>query len=707
VQANEELHRVKDNHIKRMALIIAVKGGFVSVLLLMFCYVVLGQGIVKSNYTTNYVNLTVQQVEDFGASPSASEATNTAAFQGALDAAHIQGGGSVRITKPGTYTVKPTLGVWPNTTVTIGSGVMLIANANVYTGIKFNTTYSSPSITPRAGTVGASSTVFVSGTNVASFDVGAVLTVYGVDGNGVTHQTDASWIPGCYIVRSVNTGNNSLTVDRNCSVATATNLDGCLGFSMFRDALYDTCVSNAFGKSTIITYQSDNIRFEGPGTIDMNTASGGIPTGYFTTGLWMRQVQHLFIGRGLKIQNCKIYATALEDVRDSNVDELVFNTQRDGLHFFGPLTNVVIKNVSGICNDDIVAYVPGDSPTGYPIDTHPRVGFFGDAQNVTIQNITVYQSYNPVRLAGPSVRSARNIIIDGVHGSITGGGTAGGSAVTLINDTDLTGMAMSGIQIMNVDALLQQSTNDAYALVYAFCNGLKNLTIRDIFVRGQWTGVNVGPGSGGGWNTLQIRNVTVDPALANIGTNRVVTVTSDFNAQQIIVDGVSAAFTSLAGGTNLYFHSVGGNPIYQLNNINSYYGQLYFGNGAASSLTQIQINNANLWNYFPLIQMAGGSPTFFFNNLSINNANSRWFNAISGTGQNGAVTILGCINYGNVAGDNATIGGGPGGWTSLRVNSPFIHVYAGDDTPSERDQIWDITSGNGPSVYRVGVWGKL
>jgi hypothetical protein len=679
--------------------------------------------------------------EQYGVTTNNSASANAAILNGLLSACGTNGGGNVTLRTPGIYYCKPVLAVWPNTTVTLGGGVTLLASGT-NEGMLYNVWYCPTNNSFSSGGTNyfvgnctmATNVLTVTFTNSAGIlstngldpnYVGAVLIVnMGTNGQPFIWGNQYNWLPGSYVVTNVIS--NNLYLNRNICSGPATNMSGCIGYAMLRDALYDSCPSTIYGmpQATNSTYCSTNIIVQGPGKIDMNTpARVNTMQGYFCYSIWLRQTEFSQIRGDLKIWNCPIYATLFEDCADFIHRDVYLNSLRDGMHYAGPVRNGLDDNISGTCGDNMMVYcqgyggVPSAPGTGYPIDSEPMVGFWGNGfNNSIIRNTTSFGGFNPVRLTGSTNAVCQNITIDGVHGFVGpqyAGNIQTGSGVTVFDDTGNTGMSYQNVLVKNVDIICATNT----WAVYFQPKNLVNADVDGVVIQGPYGGVEVNNTSGnggGGLISTHIRGVRMSPTLSNISSNHLIYVSGSYNIQDISISDcslpASATPTIPTNGIEIDLSNAGAIPInlsgITLNDYNLY---LWIGNSSANpsvNLASVSLSGGST--ALPLIYASGGSPTFNFGgSVSFNNCSDRCIR-FANNPNNGALTLLGSINYGNLSSDQSAPNNN-GSYGTIRCNGG-IHIYSSNDAPINGDIIGNVNSGSPiPSIYNsnLGLWTSL
>lgn len=671
--------------------------------------------------------------EQFGFSTTNTDAVNASILNGLLSACGTNSGGVVTVTLPGVYYCKPVLAVWPNTTVRLGGGVTLRAsgtNEGLLFGVWYcptNTSFFSGGTNYFLGnTTMATNVLAVTFTNGAAglatsgLDtnyIGAVLIVdMPTNGQPFVWGPQVNWLPGSYVVTNVIS--NNLYLSRNICSGPATNLQGCLGYAMFRDALYDSCPPSIFGtpQTTNNTYCSTNIIIQGPGTIDMNRiAALNSMQGYFCYALWFRQTERNQICGALNIENCPIYATLFEDCADYIHSDVSIVSLRDGMHYAGPCYNGLTENVSGACGDNMSVFcqgyggVPGVLGGGYPIDSEPMVGFQGGGfKYCTMHNIIVEGGDNPVRICGGMNAICANCTVDGVHGWIGtqyANGTETGPAVTVIDDVGNTGMTIQNLNIENIDATCPANVH----AVYAWAANLQDINVDNVTIQGSYGAAFVANFNGLGLHGCRISNISINPSLANIGPNVAVSVEGTYGLQFVAISHVNLIASTYpstpTNGIFIYDSNVTGLPI-SLSDIALGDYNLLLQSGYTYATEEVNLDNVTLSggnSALPLIAISGGSPTFNFGgNVQFNNCSDRCIRLLNNS-QNGTLTLDGSINYGNLSSDaSAPIQDGTTG--AIRVNGDNLHIYDSNDTPQAGDMIYDLQNTVGPAIYRNGQW---
>lgn len=298
-------------------------------------------------------------VESFGASPSASAATNTSAIQAALTI-----GGKVTLLTPGTYEVSSTLIFDSNTYLELGPNTEIKKAPGMDAMLAQNSNYNSTVVTV---TNGVTSTVIgapMAGYAIATADCGA--NAHGLAVND-------------YVLLKGDTTGNYIGVFKVYEVTS----------SVIFKFLMTTGPSSAFGASagTITCAKADaNITISG-GIINGNGANNA-GTGNDFMGVVFNKVRNAQIMN----QRCKEfdkYAYYFCNAQSTFVHNLAPETPSDAVHFLGPCWNSVVKDIRGSSGDDMIAFTTTNAG-GYTAYDLPDCN--GDFDGIEVDTVKILGS---------------------------------------------------------------------------------------------------------------------------------------------------------------------------------------------------------------------------------------------------------------------------------------------------------------------------
>lgn len=181
------------------------------------------------------------------------------------------------------------------------------------------------------------------------------------------------------------------------------------------------------------------------------------------------------------INNQRRYALFManwEDVTITGVDmplrELIDNTNQDGLHFYGPGKNLIIRNCRGRSGDDFVAINTDEG------DRHSSIS------NVLIENLQI-DSYQGVRLLCRERGTLENVTIRNISGKVSAYGFYINPwfwTKDISPDFDGTSGTFKNILIENVQLTQENSPYD-YNTPLLFCLGgnIENIAIRNVSIQ--------------------------------------------------------------------------------------------------------------------------------------------------------------------------------------------------------------------------------
>lgn len=153
-------------------------------------------GVALGQYAPPTFPSTPTPIESFGASPSATAATNTAAIQAALNV-----GGLVTLTNPGTYAVNNTLVIASNTQLRVGPGVTIQEAASINKPILVNSGYN---------TLGTTTGVTITDSGGTSIFASLAWTAHGLNVGDyfLLSGSNQSGYNGVYLVNTVTDAND-------------------------------------------------------------------------------------------------------------------------------------------------------------------------------------------------------------------------------------------------------------------------------------------------------------------------------------------------------------------------------------------------------------------------------------------------------------------------------------------------------------------
>lgn len=180
--------------------------------------------------------------------------------------------------------------------------------------------------------------------------------------------------------------------------------------------------------------------------------------------------------RDVRSINPSRYAFLFVGSADITTERLWFKHQRlnsDGVHFHGPCSRIVVRDLRGLTNDNMVGFVCGE---GLYYFGHADEEFgVGDITDVLVERLYSTWGKEPVRLTGPLGTACRRFVIRDVSGEVIAG-----MGVHLGDDSAglLYGCEMTDIQIERINCRVPPG----YALVAIDASGAKDVTIRGLTV---------------------------------------------------------------------------------------------------------------------------------------------------------------------------------------------------------------------------------
>lgn len=126
--------------------------------------------------------------------------------------------------------------------------------------------------------------------------------------------------------------------------------------------------------------RNKNIHIKG-GIWDLNSTGNPSPaTGLDLIGVLLKGVDGLKITDVVEIGDELKYCYLIVDATNIICQNINFNNASDGLHFQPPINNLLVENITGMTEDDMVAFTMGDY-------TPYALGITGDIENVIVRNI--------------------------------------------------------------------------------------------------------------------------------------------------------------------------------------------------------------------------------------------------------------------------------------------------------------------------------
>lgn len=180
--------------------------------------------------------------------------------------------------------------------------------------------------------------------------------------------------------------------------------------------------------------------------------------------------------RDLRSINPSRYAFLFVGSTDITTERLWFQHQRlnsDGVHFHGPCSRIVVRDLVGLTNDNMAGFVCGE---GLYYFGHADEEFgVGDITDVLVERLHSTWGKEPVRLTGPLGTACRRFVIRDISGDVIAG-----MGVHLGDDSAglLYGCEMTDILIERIRCRVPAG----YALVAIDASGAKDVTVRGITV---------------------------------------------------------------------------------------------------------------------------------------------------------------------------------------------------------------------------------
>lgn len=123
--------------------------------------------------------------------------------------------------------------------------------------------------------------------------------------------------------------------------------------------------------------------------------------------------------KNLKIKRVPKFAISIADFENAKINNIIFDTDSDGIHFMGPGRHIDISYIYGVTGDDFVA----GSGSDYLANSYSE----GDITNINITNLYPHNSEGNIIALFPGNDGADNsytfdnIYIQNIHGNTTNG----------------------------------------------------------------------------------------------------------------------------------------------------------------------------------------------------------------------------------------------------------------------------------------------
>jgi len=214
----------------------------------------------------------------------------------------------------------------------------------------------------------------------------------------------------------------------------------------------DGTTSDVFIVSNNVAIDS-NVVIEGGiwDRVNGSTATGNIGNIYgkpsiYLYGLTFRKIKRLTI-RDMKVINVPKFAISIADFEDITIDNVVFNTNSDGIHLMGAGKHVLINNIYGHTGDDFIAVSGSD----YSSNNDTK----GDIEDVTITNIHPTKSHGNAISLFPGNNGSRNLVFKNITINDVKGDVTTANVIRVYSDgnaAETTGGVIDGLTISDVSA---------------------------------------------------------------------------------------------------------------------------------------------------------------------------------------------------------------------------------------------------------------
>ncbi len=273
------------------------------------------------------------------------------------------------------------------------------------------------------------------------------------------------------------------------------------------------------------TGRDSNITIIG-GTIDRG-ANGGTLNG---VSVCMRKVDGVVLrDMTFRSTNGK-FSVLFQNVTNFTAENLFMNsTASDGVHMQGPTSQGLIRNIRGVCGDDMVAIVPLDYP-GYTWGDEGDItdilidGVYGNATNKSL-----------VKISGSPTLKTANITARNIFGSsATGWPVMAGDDTS---QTNTTGGTFDNIVIENVSA---KALSGGFAPIFLNASVGKRFRVNgQHYDVGAVSGAAILLGSNAAIDSLVVSHLTVVNGATNVGAIRV-----QGSVDNLVINGVVGAFVA-------------------------------------------------------------------------------------------------------------------------------------------------------------------
>lgn len=269
------------------------------------------------------------------------------------------------------------------------------------------------------------------------------------------------------------------------------------------------------------------------GTWDRGAEHGA--TGREAHSMRLRHVDRLTF-RDIKARNTDLVAVAGKyfinpgDCTDVLVEDCDAYLNSTLVQPDGPITRMTVRNITGSCGDDMVAFVAQDWPQS--MDTN------GDMVDIAVENIRPTTCLTTVKIMGGPAAGCKRVDVDGVYGSTD----AGSQGVVWIGDDtgmpETIGGVLEGITLRNLKA----TPPDGVPMVLVNGIAVRDVTVDGLYinnVNATTAPVNLSPGSAATIGSFVLRNVRA-PALQ---AGALVNVTATATITRLVVEDVICAAT--------------------------------------------------------------------------------------------------------------------------------------------------------------------
>lgn len=354
------------------------------------------------NTLVNAINAVNQSVEpnteitaeSYGASSSASAATNASAIQNALTNT-----GTVSLKTPGIYYINATLVIYSNTRFIIGPGVVIRQQSPAGQAKQILVNYAYTTYSAWNSGSAKSGPLTISAGNMTSS--GKTVTVQFDQDHGLAVN---DWVSIWNIGTAGYAGINQVV-----SVVNSTTIT----YTAESTPAASPAVVTAHAGYTMAGSKCDvNIQIVGGGILDFDQANNpSAPSSSPRTCCTsFFNCYNLYID-DVEARNAIKYNWYFSGLRSGRIRDVRANGPSDGVHFCANIFDTLLSGASGLTLDNFVAFGTADFAT--------YQGCMGPVNGLTIENIGLEENKG-IRCFGENENTIENVVIRNVYGTTSG-----------------------------------------------------------------------------------------------------------------------------------------------------------------------------------------------------------------------------------------------------------------------------------------------